>query len=106
MSRLWIGLVLVGLCAPLAAGEEPKQCDLYNCPCKYGPTSKLKYCETEAFFKSLNDPNTERSFCWHSLAQYHVTDRSKATKEAVMDRAFAEAARSKKPLLFFGNTGG
>lgn len=106
MTRLLIGVILVGFSAVQAGAEEPKKCDLYNCPCQYGPTSKLKYCESEKFFKTLNDPDSGRSFCWHTLAQYHVTDRSLKTKDAVMDRAFAEAARGRKPLLFVGNTGG
>jgi hypothetical protein len=66
---------------------------LYNCGCKL---------DESRHFESKDHAKLAAA-CWGDLAKFNVP---KGKKAEVMDRAFAEAEKAKKIVLYIGNTGG
>jgi hypothetical protein len=86
------------------AEDWSKSCKagLYNCGCKHGchqwtaANPRTPLFEKEELCK-------QGSACWGDLAQFNC---AKGKKAEVMEQAFAEARKTNRPLLYFGNTGG
>ena len=93
--------LLVG--AAVCAQEFPKGCGLMNCGCHWDRTmapEKIKRkCENEELHKKM-------CTCWKDITTFHCTGKEDQCKTEIMDKAFAEAKKTQKLVLYVGNTGG
>ena len=101
-----LALVMVSLLgvtlafAPLAFtddGSKGAGCKAgwHMCGCKTEDQARNR-CETDDLWKKCNT-------CWGAIAQFQCLQ---GAKNEVMDKAFAEAKKTDKLVLYIGNTGG
>lgn len=74
-----------------------KRCPLDNC-CGCMADDK-KHFENENLWKLAQS-------CWLDLAQYNVREKTEKANGSLLDRAYADARRTGKIVLYVGNTGG
>jgi hypothetical protein len=105
MKRLVAFLCLAGL-VPVPAAEAqkpgPKKLGWDRCPLK---TCGCNVCLPRERFE--NDDLWKKSqACWCELAQVNITENSVKAHAQSLDRAYAEARKTGKIVLYIGNTGG
>ncbi len=78
-------------------GLPKKRCPLDNC-CGCFAEDKRHF-ENEGLWKLAQN-------CWLKLAQYNVREKTEKANGACLDRAYADARKTNKIVLYVGNTGG
>lgn len=107
-----LGLCLAALAPAAAQDRPPEECRRGGiCLCKWTwsdrpYTNARNYFITEDFWKRIH------RVCWGEIAQYECVEKPRGRKQPkeicspVLDRAFEEARRRDRLVLFLGMTGG
>ena len=93
LCLLWLGTLAVA--AHLNAG--PHKCDLPTCACELAANKRLY--ENETLWQTAQA-------CWGELAQFNIVERTEKAHGEAMIRAYAEARKAGKIVLYIANTGG
>jgi hypothetical protein len=92
-----LGPVLAdGVKKPAVDKAKQKKCTLENCGCDLDSKELV---ENEDLLKKTRA-------CWSVLAKYNVLDKTEEAHLKCLDQAYADARKSGKIVLYFGNTGG
>jgi hypothetical protein len=99
-SRFGYQIVVVSRQGVKTVGGKRVDCGRYNCGCHEGSRFDPQLIETEALNRKL------QGVCWGQLAQYECFKNDLAEHKRMLSAAFADAAKSKKVVLYVANTGG
>jgi hypothetical protein len=102
---LAVVLCLAGLGPVPAEDKKPaekkpakKVCKIHNCACHIDWGNR-KLFETEEMWKLSQT-------CWGELAQVIVAEKTEKAHSRCLEKAYAQARKSGKIVLYVGNTGG
>src|SRR5262245_4344512 len=94
LCLLWLGAVSAVVGQQFAGTHK---CTLPNCACELAANKRLY--ENESLWQKAQ-------VCWHELAQFNIVERTDKAHGEAMIRAYAEARKAGKIVLYIGNTGG